>query len=163
LGQQVFFAGRDVDGSTSTCDVSEDSWDGYQASRQRITQGWVDRQVRNPVVLTGDVHRPWANDVKLNYFDDAAPAVGTELVTTSVTSGGNPGSTDPTPGEVAQNPHLNYVGNQRGYVRVTVATAQLTAEFVRVSSVTEPDPTKVTASVSRRFVVQDGQPGLQDV
>jgi alkaline phosphatase D len=163
LGQQVFFAGRDVDGSTSTCDVSEDSWDGYQASRQRITQGWVDRQVRNPVVLTGDVHRPWANDVKLNYFDDAAPAVGIELVTTSVTSGGNPGSTDPTPGEVAQNPHLNYVGNQRGYVRVTVATAQLTAEFVRVSSVTEPDPTKVTASVSRRFVVQDGQPGLQDV
>jgi alkaline phosphatase D len=108
------------------------------------------------------VHWPWANDLKLNYFDDAAPAIGTELVTTSVTSGGNPGATDPTPGEIAQNPHLNYVGNQRGYVRVTAATAQLTAEFVKVSSVTEKDPAKVTASVSRRFVVQDGQPGLQD-
>ena len=162
MGQQVFFASRDVDGATGTCDVGEDSWDGYQASRTRITQGWVNRQVRNPVVLTGDVHRHWANDVKLNYFDDAAPAVGTELVTTSVTSGGNAGSTDPTPGEVAQNPHLNYVGNRRGYVRVTASAAQLTAEFMRVSSITEPDPAKVTAAVHRRFVVADGVPGLQD-
>jgi alkaline phosphatase D len=38
----------------------------------------------------------------------------------------------------------------------------LTAEFVRVSSIREPDPTKVTASVSRRFAVLDGRPGLQD-
>jgi alkaline phosphatase D len=162
MGQQVFFASRDVDGASGTCDVSEDSWDGYQASRTRITQGWVNRQVRNPVVLTGDVHRHWANDVKLNYFDDAAPAVGAELVTTSVTSGGNPAATDPTPGEVAQNPHLNYVGNRRGYVRVTATAAQLTAEFMRVSSVTEPDPAKVTAAVHRRFAVVDGVPGLQD-
>jgi alkaline phosphatase D len=162
LGQQVFYAGRDVDGATGTCDVSEDAWDGYDASRRRITQGWLDRQVRNPVVLTGDVHRHWANDLRLNYFDHAAPLVGTELVTSSITSGGQPGATDPAPGEVAKNPHLNYVGNQRGYVRVTAGAERLTAEFVRVSSIREPDPAKVTAAVSRRFVVLDGQPGLQD-
>jgi len=57
----VFFAQRDTDGSISTCDVNEDAWDGYTASRQRITQGWIDRRVRNPVVLTGDVPRHWAN------------------------------------------------------------------------------------------------------
>ena len=38
-------------------DVSMDGWDGYAASRRRITQGWVDADVRNAVVLTGDVHR----------------------------------------------------------------------------------------------------------
>jgi alkaline phosphatase D len=161
LGQQVFFASRDVDGSSSTCDVSEDSWDGYMASRQRITQGWVDRQVRNPVVLTGDVHRHWANSLRLNYFNHDSPLVGAELVTTSITSGSNPGSSDPTPPEVAKGPHLNYVGNHRGYVRVTANGTQLSAEFMRVSTVRDPNPANATLSVVKRFTVLDGQPGLQ--
>ena len=63
-----------------------DGWDGYAASRRRITQGWVDAKVRNAVVLTGDVHRNWANDVKVDYKDPHAPVVGSELVCTSVTS-----------------------------------------------------------------------------
>jgi alkaline phosphatase D len=161
LGQQVFFASRDTDGASSTCDVSEDSWDGYQASRQRITQGWIDRQVRNPVVLTGDVHRHWANSLRRDYFDHDSPLVGAELVTSSITSGGNPGSTDPAPGYVADNPHLNYVGNRRGYVRVTANASQLSAEFMRVSSITEPNPANVTLAVHKRFTVLDGRPGLQ--
>ncbi len=43
-----------------------DGWDGYAASRRRITQGWVDANVRNAVVLTGDVHRNWANGPKVD-------------------------------------------------------------------------------------------------
>ena len=159
LGQQVFFAGRDKDGSTGTCDVSTDAWDGYRASRQRITQGWVDRQVRNPIVLTGDVHRHWANDLKLNYFDHTAAPVGAELVTSSVTSGGD--GADSTPPEVPTNPHVNYVGNQRGYVRVTAGAQQVTAEFMKVSSVRERDPAKVTLSVAKKFAVLDGRPGVE--
>jgi alkaline phosphatase D len=162
LGQQVFFAGQDGDGATSTCDVSADSWDGYQASRRRITQGWVDRRVRNPVVLTGDAHRYWANDLKLNYFDHDAAAVGTEFVTTSITSTGQPVGTDREPPYVAHNPHLNYVGNLRGYVRGTVTGTELTAEYVTLSSILEPNPAKVRATVARRFVVEDGRPGLAD-
>ncbi len=50
-------------------DESMDGRDGYAASRRRITQGWVDSNVRNAVVLTGDVHRNWANDVKVDYKD----------------------------------------------------------------------------------------------
>lgn len=160
LGQQVFFAQRDTDGSSGTCDVSTDAWDGYRASRQRITQGWVDRRVRNPVVLTGDVHRHWANNLRLNYFDHAAPLVGTELVATSVTSGGD--ATETAPPQVPNNPHLYYIGNHRGYVRVTANGAQLTADFMKVSSVRERDPAKVTLSVRKRFLVLDGQPGLRE-
>ncbi|MCT2586627.1 alkaline phosphatase D family protein [Actinophytocola gossypii] len=161
LGQQVFFASRDDDGAESTCDLSEDSWDGYQASRRRITQGWVDRQVRNPVVLTGDVHRHWANSLRLDYFDTDSPYVGAELVTSSVTSGGDPGSSDPPPDYVENGPHLNYVGNQRGYVRVTANASELSAEFMRVSSVSAPDPVDVTLGVHERFTVLDGVPGLR--
>jgi alkaline phosphatase D len=155
LGQQVFFAQRDTDGSSSTCDVPTDSWDGYRNSRNRITQGWIDRGVRNPVVLTGDVHTHWANNLRLNYYDHAAPVVGTELVTSSITSMGGG-----TPAYLANNPHVNWIGNHRGYVRVTLTAGQMTAEWTKVSSITERDPAKVSLSVVKKFVVLDGQPGL---
>jgi alkaline phosphatase D len=160
LGQQVFFAGRDGDGSTSTCDVSTDAWDGYRASRQRITQGWVNRSVRNPVVLTGDVHRHWANNLRLNYFNHTSPLVGTELVASSVTSGGD--SNENAAPTIPNNPHLYYVGNHRGYVRVVAGASSLTADFMKVSSIVQKDPALVTLSVRKRFVVEDGVPGVQE-
>jgi alkaline phosphatase D len=61
-------------------EVSTDGCDGFAASRRRITQGWVDANVRNAVVLAGDVHRNWANDVKMDYEDRASPVVCMELV-----------------------------------------------------------------------------------
>lgn len=68
LGQQVFFARRD--GATGT--NSMDAWDGYRGSQERVAQGWVDAGVRNPVVLTGDVHTHWANELKADYADRTA-------------------------------------------------------------------------------------------
>ena len=47
-----------------------------RASRRRITQGWVDAGVRNPVVLTGDVHAHWASDLYLDYADPGARRSG---------------------------------------------------------------------------------------
>jgi alkaline phosphatase D len=160
IGQQVMFAQSDTDGAASTCDVNTDAWDGYAAQRRRITQGWVDRGVRNPVVLTGDVHRHWAANLKLDYWDTVAAPVGTELVATSISSlHPHP---DPTATFLAKNPHLRYIGNKRGYVRAVLTPEQLTAEFVTVSSALEADPAKVTASVAKRFAVLDGQAGLHD-
>ncbi|MEN8583134.1 alkaline phosphatase D family protein [Burkholderia sp. RS01] len=66
MGQQVFFAETDRNAAPEIDDVSMDGWDGYAASRRRITQGWVDANVRNAVVLTGDVHRNWANGPKVD-------------------------------------------------------------------------------------------------
>ncbi|SFO99615.1 alkaline phosphatase D [Amycolatopsis arida] len=157
LGQQVFFGQRDGDGKAATCDVSEDAWDGYPANRRRITQGWVDRRVPNPVVLTGDVHRHWACDLRVDFDNHSAPIVGTELITTSITSRG---STTP-PSNLPQNPHVRYIGHQRGYVRATVTPRQLTAEFMGVSSVLVRDPARSKLSVVKRFHVKAGRPGLR--
>jgi len=162
LGQQVFFAQRDTDGKSATCDSSNDSWDGYSASRDRITKGWVDRNIPNPIVLTGDVHRHWAADLRQNYYDHSAPIVGSELVTTSVTSSSN-GSTPPSATWYANNPHVKYCQGMRGYVRVTTTPAQMRADFVTVSSVWERDPAKVTIKTDRSYVVQAGRRGLQQV
>lgn len=160
LGQQVFFGQRDNNSGPSKV-LSMDSWDGYQASRDRITRGWVDAGVRNPVVLTGDVHAHWAGELKLNYDDPASKTVGTELVCSSITSGGN-GADVPSGNHpwAAWNPHLRFYNNQRGYVRTRITGDALTADFVTLPYVTAPGaPAHTRAS----FVIEDRVPGLHQV
>ena len=157
LGQQVFFAERDRNQAADIDDVSMDGWDGYAASRRRITQGWVDAKVRNAVVLTGDVHRNWANDVKVDYKDPASPVVGSELVCTSITSTGNgSGSTaDPV---MAWNQHLKFYNDQRGYVNTRITKDSFQADFRVLDYVTEAGSPVSTKS---SFEIQDSVPGLQ--
>jgi alkaline phosphatase D len=154
VGQQVFFA-REFDAAGA---ANMDAWDGYRASRARIQQGWTDRAVRNPVVLTGDVHRAWANNLKADYANPASQTVGSELVCTSITSDGN-GSGSTTIPNAATNPHLRFYSDRRGYVRTRISATQITADFRTVASVTEHG---APASTLRSFVIQDGQPGLVD-
>lgn len=156
LGQQVFFAERDRAAALDVDDVSMDGWDGYAASRRRITQGWVDANVRNAVVLTGDVHRNWANEVKVDYKDPASPVVGTELVCTSITSTGNGTSStaDPT---MAWNPHLKFYNDNRGYVNTRITRDSLQADFRILDQVTTPG---APVSTKASFAIQDGVPGL---
>ncbi|GGB78293.1 alkaline phosphatase [Knoellia flava TL1] len=159
LGQQVFFGRRDNDPSAATT-VSMDSWDGYRPSRQRVTQGWVDAGVRNPVVLTGDVHAHWAGDLYLDY--DAVGStkpVGSELVTSSITSGGNGyDEADGTHPWAAWNPNLRFWTNLRGYVSTTITPTELTARFRCVPFVTTPGAEAFTRAT---FVIEDGVRGLQ--
>jgi alkaline phosphatase D len=157
LGQQVFFGQRDNNAGPAKV-VSMDSWDGYAASRDRITRGWVDAGVRNPVVLTGDVHAHWADDLKLDYADPTSRTVGSELVCSSITSNGD--GADVVGGAhpwAAWNPHLRFYNNQRGYVRTTITRDALTADFRVVPYVTRPGaPVHTRAS----FVIEDRVPGL---
>jgi alkaline phosphatase D len=157
LGQQVFFAQRDSDAGPLTR-TSMDAWDGYVASRDRITRGWVEAGVRNPVVLTGDVHAHWASDLKLDYDDPDSPTVGSELVCSSITSGGD-GADSPAQSHpwLAYNPHLRFQNNLRGYVRTTITPSELTADFRCVEKVSVQDSEVFTRAT---FVTNDGEPGL---
>ncbi|MBT2229714.1 alkaline phosphatase [Nonomuraea sp. NEAU-A123] len=158
IGQQVFFAQRDNNAGPAKV-TSMDAWDGYVASRQRITQGWVDARVRNPVVLTGDVHAHWASDLKLNYDDPTGPTVGSELVATSISTGGDGADSDPaTHPFLAINPHLKFYNNQRGYVLTKIERDALTADFKVVPHLREPGAEAYTRAT---FVVEDGVPGVQ--
>lgn len=157
IGQQVFFAQRDsADGPVKT--VSMDAWDGYQASRDRITRGWVDAKVRNPVVLTGDVHAHWAAELKLDYDDPTTRSVGTELVCSSITSGGNGADSALTAHAwLGWNPHLKMQNNLRGYVSTTITPQEMTSDFRCLSQVRAPGAKAFTRA---RFVVEDRVPRL---
>ncbi|BCJ43559.1 alkaline phosphatase [Actinoplanes ianthinogenes] len=160
LGQQVFFGQRDNNAGPQKV-LSMDSWDGYQASRQRITQGWVDARVRNPVVLTGDVHAHWADELKLDYDDPTSRTVGTELVCSSITSTGD-GADVPSGTHLwaAWNPHLKFYNNQRGYVRTRITPDSLTADFVVLPYVSRPG---AAAHTRASFVIEDRVPGLTKI
>ncbi|AOS65741.1 alkaline phosphatase D [Actinoalloteichus hymeniacidonis] len=156
LGQQVFFTQRENASGAN----SMDAWDGYAASRDRVTQGWVDAGVRNAVVLTGDVHTHWANEVKLDYNDPDSRSVGTELVCSSITSGGDGADSDPNDNESVQlNPHIKFFNGQRGYVRTRITRDELRADFRVVDRVSVPD-----AQVHTRasFVVPDREATLHE-
>ena len=158
LGQQVFFGRRDNDPGAATT-VSMDAWDGYPASRERVTRGWVDAGVRNPVVLTGDVHAHWASDLFLE--GDDSRVVGSELVTSSITSGGDGyDEADGTHPWAAWNPNLRFWTNLRGYVSTTITRDELIARFRCVPVVTTPGAEAFTRAT---FVLGDRERGLVQV
>nr|WP_269204735.1 alkaline phosphatase D family protein [Motilibacter deserti] len=160
LGQQVFFSLRDqTNGAIES--FSMDSWDGYVASRQRIMRGFGGAGAANPVVLTGDVHANYACDMKADFRDPSSRTVGVELVTTSITSGGN--GSDLSAGNrtaLAENPHIRFANAQRGYVLTRIDRTQLRADYRVVQQVrTQGAPITTRAS----FVVEAGNPALQAV
>ena len=158
LAQQVFFAQRDFQIGTGQR-LSMDAWDGYIGSRDRISNFILERDVQNPVVLTGDVHNNWACDLKANYNDQASETFGVEFVGTSVTSGGD--GADTSAGQqavVAENPHIKFFNGQRGYVRCTLTPDQWRADYRVVPYVSQPGARAYTRA---SFVTEAGNPGLQ--
>jgi alkaline phosphatase D len=153
VGQQVFFARR----LNATGAANMDTWDGYRASRNRVQRGWLDRKVRNPVVLTGDIHTAWANDLKAAYADAKSPTIGTELVCTSITSRGDGTATTTIP-NAGNNPHLRFYSDRRGYVRTRIRRSQIKADFRALDAVTKKG---AAAKTLRSFTIEDGRPGLR--
>jgi alkaline phosphatase D len=157
LGQQVMFSQLDLTPGLGQS-YNPDSWDGYVACRDRVVDSWLRAKVRNPVVLAGDVHNHWAANIKSRFSDPAAPVVGTELVATSIASGGDGSETEPqTAALLAENPHLKFFNKRRGYVHAVITPESLTANFRVVPYVSRPGaPLETRAG----FIVADRQPGL---
>ncbi|MEL6106768.1 MAG: alkaline phosphatase D family protein [Planctomycetota bacterium] len=158
LAQQVMMARVDRTPGEAVS-WSMDQWSGYDAARKRLLQFLADHEVANPVVITGDIHTNWVNDLKVDFDDENDPAVATEFVGTSITSGGN-GSAKPksTDGLLADNPFVKFYNAERGYVRCEVTPQQWRSDFRVVPKVTEKDSPCLTRA---SFVVENGTAGAQ--
>jgi alkaline phosphatase D len=136
---------------------SMDNWNGYVQSRARLMRFLAEARPANPVVLTGDIHSNWVADLKLDFDNPSSPTVGTELVGTSISSGGD-GDESTRADALALNPHFKFYSNRRGYVRCTLTPSLLTSDYRTLPYVTQPDaPIETRAS----FVVENGRPGAQ--
>ncbi|MFJ7780995.1 alkaline phosphatase D family protein [Streptomyces yangpuensis] len=67
--------------------ISTDQWDGYTDDRKELLGHLKDRNIKNTVFLTGDIHMAWANEVPVNMATyPGSGTAATEFVVTSVTS-----------------------------------------------------------------------------
>ena len=135
-----------------------DAWDGYQAARETVL-GMARGLNKNLVVLSGDTHNAWANELA----DMGGNAVGVEFATSSVTS---PGFEDYLPKE---NPAvlagalqqlispLKYCDtSRRGYMLLTATATECRADWVYVNTITSRG---YTASTDKSLKVLAGAAG----
>lgn len=158
LAQQVMMAPLNR-GEGEDRRYSMDQWPGYEISRRRLLKFFHDRKIPNPVVLTGDIHLNWVNDLQLDFHDPSSPLVGTELVGTSMTSGGNGGNVIPEYERAAeQNDFVKWYNSNRGYVSCELTPQKWTTHFRATPFVDKPGAPIINKA---SFVIEQGQPGAK--
>ena len=137
--------------------VWTDGWDGYPHARRRALQGAHAAGVRNLVTFGGDMHTHYVTDLKLDYDDADAPVVGSEFVTTSISSRSMAQSR--LDAALPFNPHVHFGrSDRRGYLRVDLDERTLAASLRVLDDVADPASGVTEAA---RFVVEAGRPGPQ--
>lgn len=161
VGQQVMMAQLAAPGTNGTTTLNPDQWDGYAPARQRLFRHLADNYIANNVVLTGDIHSAWCNDLAFNPWDSATynPAAGTgvlgvEFVTPAISSPGpipDPAQAVPTAAVLrATSPHMKYVDlYRRGYVLVDADHERVQGEIWHVPTI---DSVSAGESFSAGFI-----------
>ena len=165
IAQQVLFAHFDWRSFPWVADTGSpagdlDAWDGATAARDRMLALWREAKVQNPVVLTGDVHRAIALDLHADWREPSSPCLGVEFVATSIASGGDGSATTSNWDKLhANNPHLKFTDELRGYNRHIVTPRHWQADFRVVERISAPGQPVTT---KRSLAVEAGKPGVVD-
>jgi alkaline phosphatase D len=166
LGQQVMFSPAAPHGAPAE---NKDSWDGYRPARDRVMDFLDTQQMRNAVVLTGDVHSSWAYDVARDPWRAYDPrtgrgAIAVELATPAITSpgwGSQPEAAARADRYLKERPHLKWAeGFHRGYLVLDVQAGRMQADWFFVPTVTEKTAAERFA---KGFVSEAGAPHLVEV
>ncbi len=134
-----------------------DIWDGYPHERDELLTRLRTADTPNPIVLTGDIHSNWVNDLLSDFTDEESEVIATEFVGTSLTSGGDGSDTTSTTAQtLSDNPHIKFYNRQRGYVSCHLTKDLWQSDYRILDKVTEAGhPIRTRAS----FVVEAGNPG----
>jgi alkaline phosphatase D len=161
LTQQVMFAPLKMLGIT----LNADQWDGYESERQEILNYLYGMGITNTVILSGDIHTSWANDVPNptmgDYGDNGQGSACVEFVTPSVTSP----SVDFGNGVGAwaiqnANPHIKWVNLiERGYYILDINTERCQADWYFVNTINEQDAIE---AFNIAYYVNDGETFLRE-
>lgn len=133
LTQQVMFAPLKVFGTA----VNGDQWDGYPAERNRVMNYILTKNIPNVVVITGDIHSSWANDIPSPSYNPSTGggSVGVEFVGPSVTS---PGISLPLGAAaiMAANSHIKYADlSQHGFLIVDINNTRTQCDWFYTGTV----------------------------
>ncbi|MEG8038660.1 alkaline phosphatase D family protein [Sphingomonas sp. LR60] len=150
IAQQVFFAPLWLDGARRR--TFSDQWDGYAANRTRLLTAMQAPSVRNPLLLSGDIHSFWVNDLN----DEAGNIVAGEIVTSAL------GASSPPPdrfGDVdANNPHIRFHDLQHaGWTRIDI---NRTKTCVALRAITDRKLAEAPCRTISTFVTEAGHRGM---
>ncbi len=138
LAQQVMMTRVDRKAGPEEA-FSMDQWPGYEFERRRLLRHLHDASVANPIVLTGDIHSNWANQLGWDPLQPDQSLVGAEFVGSSISSGGD-GQREPAylPDLLSENPLVKFHSAERGYVRCDVTPSAWQSDFRAVPFVSRP-------------------------
>jgi phosphodiesterase/alkaline phosphatase D-like protein len=154
IAQQTIFAKFDYDLGPGLA-YNLDQWDGYPAARQRILDTIATHRPSNPVIIGGDWHSAWVNDVLIDFDDPGSEVLATEFVSTSISSG--IGWDAAVRQGLPANPHVKlYEGGYRGYTICEVTPERWTSTL-RI--VLNPGDGASPAYTLATFEVRNGEPG----
>jgi alkaline phosphatase D len=154
LGQQIMMMSLDRRRAANedTRIANMDSWASYEVPRQRMLGRMAG--LGNVIVLTGDEHQNFVGDLVHN-----DKVVGTEIVATSISSGGD-GSDLRFGSEqmMRNNPELKFLNDQRGYVVCEVTPDAWLSHFQVVDKVSTARNTMTRRATAE---VAHGVPGAK--
>jgi alkaline phosphatase D len=129
-----------------------DAWAGYPPARERLFGALAKHGTSNPVVLTGDIHSFWVNDLA----NAAGRPVGVELVTSSIASS----IVDKSAALPLNRGVKFHDGKHNGYVRCELTRDALRADIVTIADREDP---RSTGAVAASFEVRSGEPHAQRI
>ncbi|MBT7227485.1 MAG: alkaline phosphatase [Gammaproteobacteria bacterium] len=134
-----------------------DIWDGYPDERDELLARLKAARTPNPIVLTGDIHSNWVNNILSDFSNERSEVIATEFVGTSITSGGDGSDASNTAAQtLSDNSHVKFYNRQRGYVSCHLSKDLWQSDYKILDKVSEPGhPIRTRAS----FVVEAGNPG----
>lgn len=159
IGNQVMFAPLQFLGFSSY-----DQWDGYQADRNRIISHVVDSNINNVVVITGDIHTSWANDVLqegVSYNPNTgAGSAFVEFITPSILTGSPFNDNALATAIKLANNHIKYVDLfQIGYFILDLDSGRAQSDWYHVSTVKDAS---FTVSQSASWQVKNQERYLRE-
>ena len=141
-----------AEGSVDSPRHYSDAWAGYPPARERLYSALSKHRTTNPVVLTGDIHSFWANELE----NAAGRPVGVELAASSIAT-----STYDKSAVLPLNPGAKFHdGLHNGYVRCELGRERLQADIVTIDDREDP---RSGRQVAASFEIRAGEPRLRRI
>lgn len=154
MANQVIFSELDVNHISKKIGRIMDAWDGYPVERKKLMDFFYANNIKNIIILTGDIHSSWAFDLVANPSNKmfykrktGQGVIGAEFVVTSVTSSNAdervPRGLAKMVGALAKNkkhnPHLLYNNVvDHGYMTLLLTSNEARADWYYVQTVKKP-------------------------
>jgi alkaline phosphatase D len=143
--------------------ANTDQWDGYIDDRQAVLDLFAEPAVARPIVLSGDVHAAGFADLYADAKDRKSKTVAYEVLTTSISSGGDSGGGEAVMAQMLakMSPRTHYVdAATRGFAVCDLDRRQCKITYYAVKTVEQPES---PIGIAAQFVIDAESFGFERV